>query len=391
MRANLRRISRRVCRVPWSGVRKMFDLAQKFENAINLSVGEPDFPTPSHVIEASFRAVKAGYTHYTPNAGLMEFREAAAEKLKKENEIEVDPAGEIIATTGAMGALSIAVLTIINPGDEVLIPNPGFVSYAAQVALAEGKPIYYPTLIEGRFDIDLEKLENLISQKTKAILINSPSNPTGMVLGDKVLKRVAEIALENDLLVISDEAYEAIVYDGAKHVSIASLSEMKDRTISIFTLSKTHAMTGWRIGFATANEEIIKHMTKLQEHLCAHPSSISQMAAVAALRGPKDHIKMMVKEYTERRELVVKELNSIPGIKCPKPQGAFYVFPNIDAFKKSSQDFAMEILEKAKVIVVPGLAFGSKGEGHIRISYAVSKNKIKEAMLRIKGVIETLN
>jgi aminotransferase len=369
----------------------MFDLAQKFENAINLSVGEPDFPTPSHVIEASFRAVKAGYTHYTPNAGLMEFREAAAEKLKKENEIEVDPAGEIIATTGAMGALSIAVLTIINPGDEVLIPNPGFVSYAAQVALAEGKPIYYPTLIEGRFDIDLEKLENLISQKTKAILINSPSNPTGMVLGDKVLKRVAEIALENDLLVISDEAYEAIVYDGAKHVSIASLSEMKDRTISIFTLSKTHAMTGWRIGFATANEEIIKHMTKLQEHLCAHPSSISQMAAVAALRGPKDHIKMMVKEYTERRELVVKELNSIPGIKCPKPQGAFYVFPNIDAFKKSSQDFAMEILEKAKVIVVPGLAFGSKGEGHIRISYAVSKNKIKEAMLRIKGVIETLN
>lgn len=391
MQAKLRRISSRVDKVPWSGVRKMFDLAQKFENVINLSVGEPDFLTPSHIVEAAFRAMKDGYTHYTPNAGLMEFREAAAEKLKKENEMEVDPAREIIATVGAMGALSIAFLTIINPGDEVLIPNPGFVSYAAQVMLAEGKPIYYPTLIEGRFGIDLEKIENLVSEKTRAILINSPSNPTGMVLCDKELKGVAEIALENDLLVISDEAYEAIVYNGAKHISIASLPEMKDRTISIFTLSKTHAMTGWRIGFATANEEIIKNMIKLQEHLCAHPSSVSQMAAVAALRGPKDHISMMVKEYSERRELIVKELNNIPGIICSKPQGTFYVFPDISAVKMSSQDFVTEILEKARVTMVPGAAFGSNGEGHVRISYTVSKEKIAEAMLRIKRAIEPLD
>jgi len=375
--------------VPWSGVRKMFNYARKYSDVINLSLGEPDFDTPQHIIKAAIEAMKKGYTHYTPNAGLIEFREAVAEKLRKENGIDVDPETEVIATVGAMGALSLAMLTIVNPGDEVLIPNPGFASYEAQVILAEGKPVSYSLNEDEGFDINAEEIAGLITNKTRAILVNTPSNPTGSVLSEKSLKKIAEVAIENDLLVISDEAYEAITYDNFRHVSIASLPDMKDRTISIFSFSKTYAMTGWRIGFAAANEEIIRQMTKLQEHLAAHPSSISQMAAIAALRGPKDHIKKMVKEYSERRELIMEELAEIPEIKCFRPQGAFYVFPNIKAFKMSSEDFAMHILEKARVIIVPGTAFGNNGEGYVRISYAASKEEISRAMTRMKQALKT--
>lgn len=381
-------ISERANTVPWSGVRKMFDLAQKYNGTISLSVGEPDFPTPQHIVDAAFEAVKKGYTHYTPNAGLMEFREAAAKKLEKENNIKADPSKEIIATVGAMGALALATLAVINRGDEVLIPNPGFQSYEAQVLLAEGKPVYYPTITGRTFNVDLDEMEKLVSKKTKAIILNSPSNPTGAVFNGKQLRGIAEIAVKNDLLVISDEAYEAITYDDAKHVCVGSLQEMKERTISIFSFSKTHAMTGWRIGFAVGNEKIIQQMIKLQEQLAAHPSSVSQMAATAALCGSTNHVKMMVKEYTERRDMLLKELTEISGIKCIKPHGAFYVFPNISAFKMSSHDFAMSMLEKAKVIIVPGTAFGSNGEGYIRISYATSREKITEAVTRIKKALK---
>ena len=382
-------ISQRADMVPWSGVRKMFNYAQKYSDVINLSLGEPDFDTPQHIIKAAIEAMKKGYTHYTPNAGLIEFREAVAEKLRKENGIDVDPETEVIATVGAMGALSLAMLTIVNPGDEVLIPNPGFASYEAQVILAEGKPVSYSLNEDEGFDINAEEIAGLITNKTRAILVNTPSNPTGSVLSEKSLRKIAEVAIENDLLVISDEAYEAITYDDFRHVSIASLPDMKDRTISIFSFSKTYAMTGWRIGFAAANEEIIRQMTKLQEHLAAHPSSISQMAAIAALRGPKDHIKKMVKEYSERRELIMEKLAEIPEIKCFRPQGAFYVFPNIKAFKMSSESFAMHILEKARVIIVPGTAFGNNGEGYVRISYAASKEEISRAMTRMKQALKT--
>jgi len=384
-----RRISERANATPWSGVRKMFDLAQKHGDVINLSLGEPDFETPQHIIEAAIKAMKEGYTHYTPNAGLMEFREAAAEKLRIENQIEAEPKTEIIATLGAMGALSLAMLTIVNPGDEILVPDPGFPSYEAQVILAEGKPVRYPLDENEDFGICIEELVKLVTPRTRAIILNTPSNPTGMVLPKNALEEIAEIALENDLLIISDEAYEAITYDDSRHVSIASLPHMKYRTISTFSFSKTHAMTGWRIGFAVANEEITGHMTKLQEHLVAHPSSVSQLAAVAALRGPKDHVKKMVQEYSERRELTVNEIAEITGVRCFRPQGSFYVFPNMGAFNMSSDAFAMFLLEKAKVIVVPGTAFGSNGEGHVRISYAASKEKIAEAMARIRGILRT--
>ena len=381
------RISRRANLVPWSGVRKMFNLAQQYEGVINLSVGEPDFDTPKHIVEAAINAMKEAYTHYTPNAGLKEFREAAAEKVKAENGIDADPETEVIATVGAMGGLSLAILTVVDPGDEVLIPDPGFPSYKAQVVLAGGRPVPYTLVEENGFLIDVEEIKKLITEKTKAIIINTPSNPTGTVLNEKNLREISEIAIENELLVISDEAYEAIIYDGLTHISIASLPDMKERTISIFTLSKTYAMTGWRIGFAVANEDIISQMTKLQEHISAHPSSISQKAAVAALRGGNDCVKKMIAEYSERRELLLKGLSEIPGFRCTRPQGAFYVFPNIKGFKMSSEKFSMQVLERAKVVVVPGTAFGKHGEGYVRISYATSREKLANALSRIKNML----
>jgi len=385
-----KRISKRADTVPWSGVRRMFNLAQKYGNVINLTVGEPDFDTPKHVVEAAIDAMRKAYTHYTPNAGLMAFREAVAEKVKRENGIDADPETEVIATVGAMGALSLAMLAIIDNGDEVLIPDPGFPSYKAQAILAGGRPISYPLWEEDGFSIRVEEVKKLVTRRTKAIVLNTPSNPTGTVLSEKILREISELAIEKDLIVISDEAYEAIIYDGCRHVSIASLPDMKEQTISIFTLSKTYAMTGWRIGFAVANKDIISQMTKLQEHVSAHPSSISQMAAIAALKGEKNHVEMMVKEYSERRELVLKGLAELPKIKCLKPQGAFYVFPNIKGLKMSSEEFAMQMLEKARVVLVPGTAFGDNSEGYVRISYATSKEKLTEALTKIKNALCTM-
>jgi len=389
MSVRRKQISKRADLIPWSGVRRMFNLAQKHGNVINLTVGEPDFDTPKYVIDAAMEAMEKAYTHYTPNAGLMAFREAVAKKVKRENGIDADPENEVMATVGAMGALSLTMLTILDSGDEVLIPDPGFPSYKAQVILAGGRPVPYASREENGFSINVEDVEKLVSRRTKAIILNTPANPTGTVLNERKLKELSELAIEKDLLVISDEAYEAIIYDGLKHVSIASLPEMKERTISIFTFSKTYAMTGWRIGFAVANRNIISQMTKLQEHISAHPSSISQMAAVAALKDGRDQIEMMVKEYRERREIVFKLLSDIPNFRCSRPQGAFYVFPNIKASKMSSEEFAMHVLEKAGVVLVPGTAFGDNGEGYVRISYATSKEKLVEALTRIRNLLSS--
>lgn len=385
------KLSKRSKKIPKSGIRKMFDLAQKYEGLVNLSIGEPDFDTPPHIIEAAFKAMKEGYTHYTVNAGFLEFRKAASEKLWKENCIEADPEKEIMATAGAMGGLSLAILTLIDPGDEVLIPNPGFPNYAAQVVLAGGKPVPYPLKEENNFHANADDIAERITPKTKAIIINSPSNPTGSVLKEKELKNIADVVLEHDLFLISDEAYESILYDGVKQISIASFPEMKERTVSIFTFSKTYAMTGWRIGFVVAPEEMMEVMLELQEHILVHPSSISQMAAIAALRGPKECVQKMLREYAERREIITKELNSMPGFTCLKPEGAFYAFPNIKKTSMSSTKIAMYLLEKAKVITVPGTAFGDCGEGYIRISYATSKEKIMEAMNRMRAALEKLS
>ena len=384
-------LSRRAREVPKSGIREMFNIAQRLSGVINLSLGEPDFKTPQHIIKAAVEALKSGYTHYTPNRGLLEFREAVAHKLKVQNNMDVDPETEVMATVGSMGALSLTMLTIIDSGDEVLIPSPGYVSYESQVLMAGGRPVPYRLREENQFQPDLDEISSLITSKTKAIVVNSPSNPTGAVFEYDVLKGIADLAADENLLVISDEAYERITYDGIRHISPASLPGMMERTISIFSFSKTYAMTGWRIGYAVANKEIISEMTKLQEHLVAHPSSISQIAATAALRELNGQVERMVREYAERRQIVMDGLSKISGIRFQRPKGAFYIFPNIRSFGMSSEEFTMHLLRKAKVIVVPGSAFGRFGEGYIRISYSVSRETLKEAIMRIAESIEKLN
>ena len=384
-------LSRRAREVPKSGIREMFNIAQRLSGVINLSLGEPDFKTPQHIIKAAVEALQSGYTHYTSNRGLLEFREAVAHKLKIQNNMDVDPETEVMATVGSMGALSLTMLTIIDSGDEVLIPSPGYVSYESQVLMAGGKPVPYRLREENQFQPDLDEISSLITPKTKAIVVNSPSNPTGAVFDYDVLKGIADLAADENILVISDEAYERITYDGIRHISPASLPGMMERTISIFSFSKTYAMTGWRIGYAVANKEIISEMTKLQEHLVAHPSSISQIAATVALRELNGQVERMVREYAERRLIVMDGLSKIPGIRFQRPRGSFYIFPNIRSFEMSSEEFTMHLLREAKVIVVPGSAFGRFGEGYIRISYSISREMLKEAINRIAKSIEKLN
>ena len=384
-------LSRRAREVPKSGIREMFNIAQRLSGVINLSLGEPDFKTPQHIIKAAVEALQSGHTHYTSNRGLLEFREAVAHKLKIQNNMDVDPETEVMATVGSMGALSLTMLTIIDSGDEVLIPSPGYVSYESQVLMAGGKPVPYRLREENQFQPDLDEISSLITPKTKAIVVNSPSNPTGAVFDYDVLKGIADLAADENILVISDEAYERITYDGIRHISPASLPGMMERTISIFSFSKTYAMTGWRIGYAVANKEIISEMTKLQEHLVAHPSSISQIAATVALRELNGQVERMVREYAERRLIVMDGLSKIPGIRFQRPRGSFYIFPNIRSFEMSSEEFTMHLLREAKVIVVPGSAFGRFGEGYIRISYSISREMLKEAINRIAKSIEKLN
>lgn len=387
------KLSRLSNKIPRSGIRKMFELAQKCEDLVNVAVGDPDFDTPPHIIEAASKAMREGYTHYTASAGLIEFREAVAEKLKRKNRIDADPEREIMATAGAMGGLFLSMLALVDPGDEVLLPDPCFPNYTAQVIIAGGKPVYYPLKGENRFHVIVDDIRSRITPKTKAILINSPSNPTGAVFTEKELREIAETALEYDIYVISDEAYEDFIYDGAKHISIASFPEMKERTISIFTFSKSYAMTGWRIGYLVAPEEIINVMLEMQEHTVVHPSSISQIAAVAALHGPQDCVQNMLKEYAERREIITRELSSMPGVICQRPEGAFYAFPNIKGTGMTSEKLAMYLLEEAKVVTVPGSAFGKgeQGEGYLRISYSISREKILEAMERMRRALKKLS
>jgi len=377
------KLSERSKVIPKSGIRKIFDIARKYEDVISFTIGEPDFQTPDHIKEAAFEAIKEGYTHYTPNAGLEDFREAAAKKLKRENRLEVDPATEIIATPGAMGGLSLAVYATIDEGDEVLITDPEYVSYFSHILMAGGRSVRAPVYEQNNFILSAEDVKKRITRKTRAIILNYPDNPTGSTLLEKDLKAICEVVRENDLTVISDEVYERITYGGVSHRSIASLPDMKDRVISIFSLSKTYAMTGWRIGYAVGNEDVIKEMTKLQEHVSIHPSAVSQKAAIAALSGPQDAVKKMVEEYDRRREKMYREINEISGISCIKPLGAFYIFANVKDLGMTSYDTAIFFLEKSRVATVPGSEFGPSGEGYIRISYSTSQDQIEKGIGRM--------
>lgn len=367
------------------------------KDVINFGVGEPDFDTPDNIKEAAIRAMKEGFTKYTPASGIIELKDAIIEKLEMDNSLSYSR-DEIIVSCGAKHSLYNIAQALFDKGDEVIIPVPYWVSYPEQVALNDAKPVFVKTDEEDSFILKPEALKQCITKKTKALILNSPSNPTGTIYTKKDLEAIAEICLRHNLFIISDEIYEKLIYDGNKHISIASLGqEIKKKVIVVNGLSKAYAMTGWRIGYAAGPREIIKAMSAIQSQSTSNPTSIAQKAAVEALKGPQDSIKRMIEEFDRRRKYIVDELRSIPDISCIMPAGAFYVFPKIDSlFGKrfsgyvieNSSALSMYLLKEVFVATVPGSAFGD--DRYIRLSYATSMENIKRGLQRIREAIEKL-
>lgn len=376
-----------------SGIRKFHDMATQsgIKDIKDLSIGEPDFDTPKHIIEGAKKALDEGFTHYTHNRGLIELRESIAEKLRRENGVEADPKSEIMVTTGASEGLLTALLSTINPADEVLISDPYFPLYENVVNMAGGKPVKYPLREEREFELDPTNIEELVTSRTKLIILNSPNNPTGSVTSRKNLEAVADLAVKHDLLVIADEVYEKLVYDGNRHYSIAALPEMKNRTITVNAFSKTYAMTGWRIGYAVATPEIMEQMVKIHVYSGICANAFVQKAAVVALNGPQNCVDEMVSEFKVRRDFVIQKLNEIEGISCKMPKGAFYVFPNVSSIGTNSEDVARFLVQKAGVITVPGSAFGEHGEGHLRLSYATGRHNLEAAMEKMRLAVKEMH
>jgi len=347
---------------------------------VNLSAGEPDFPTPEHIKNEAFKAMKENFTYYTAASGIPELKNEVSKKLKEVNKAFYEPE-QICISAGAKQGLYAVMQVILNPGDEVILPTPFWVSYLEQIKLCEAKPVLALTDEKNKVKADL--IEEKVTSKTKCLILNSPSNPAGMICDPKELKAIADLALERNFYIISDEVYEFFIYDGKTHVSIASLNEeIREKTIVINSFSKTYSMTGWRIGYVAASKKIIEAVSSFQSHAIGNPNSIAQKAALKALTGPQDFIYRMVKAFDERRKLMVKRLNEIPGLNCVMPEGAFYAFPEITQTKLNSIKFAEKLLEEAGVAVVPGAAFGN--DFHIRLSYAASMDEINEGMDRLE-------
>jgi aminotransferase len=374
-------ISEKVATLPPSGIRKFFDLLSSLEDVISLGIGEPDFVTPWHIREAGTYSLEKGYTMYTSNSGMPELRQELASYLELRYGVSYHPEDEILITTGSSEGLDLALRAIINPGDEVIIPNPCYVAYPADIILAGGTPILVPTKEENNFIIRATDIEACITKQTKAILVGYPANPTGAVISEKEASAIAELAKKHDLLVISDEIYARLVY-GAEHICFPSLPGMRERTILISGFSKSHAMTGWRIGYVAAERRFIQALTKIHQYTMLCVPTTAQMAAIEALRNGESEVEKMVQEYNRRRRFMVKRLNEI-GLPCFEPKGAFYTFPSIKATGMNSEEFAEKLLMKEKVAVVPGTAFGACGEGFVRCCYATSLPDIEEAMRRM--------
>lgn len=380
-------ISKRVRQIPFSGIRKFFELVKKSKDVVSLGVGEPDFPTPAPIKDEGILAIEQDFTSYTSNYGELELREKIAEKLRKENKINVNPQDQVLITTGTSEALDLVFRAVLDPGDEVLVPEPSYVSYKPCVWFTHCKPVPIPMKEENDFRIQAEDVKKKITKKTRAIIVASPNNPTGSVLKKQDLMGIADLAVEHDLLVISDELYEKLIYDGEKHYSMASFTGMSDRVLTINGFSKSYAFTGWRLGYAAGNPELIEAMMKIHQYTMLCAPSISQHAALKTFECEK-YVKEMVKEYDRRRKLLVKGLNELAKVRCVTPKGAFYAFPNIKETKLTSEEFAERLLKEAGVAVVPGSTFGKAGEGYIRCSYSVSTETIKEALERMDGFMD---
>lgn len=366
-------------------------------DVIGFGAGEPDFNTPENIQEAAIKAIKQGFTKYTAASGIMELKEAIVDKFYKDNDVKYNTS-QIIISTGAKQCLANVFSATLNPGDEVIIPVPYWVSYPELVKLSDGIPVFVETSEDKNFKYNIEDLERAITDKTKIILVNSPNNPTGTVYTKEELVAIAKLAKKKDILILSDEIYEKLIYGDQKHISIASLSEdAYKRTITINGVSKTYSMTGWRIGYAAASEEIIKLMSNIQSHTTANPNSIAQYASVAALKGDSAAMEDMVKEFKNRRDYMVKKVNEIECLSCIEPEGAFYVMMNISkVFGKKSNDmqikdsltFSQSLLEKERVAVIPGIGFGM--DNYVRLSYATSMESIKKGLDRIEKFVTQL-
>ena len=361
-----------------SGVRRMFELAKKYDDSINLTLGEPGFTAPEHIIEAGIKGLKDKKTKYTPNAGIKELRDAIAYKLEAENGIKCDPDKNLIVTAGATQALMLAMVTLVNPGDEVIIQGPNWPDYKGQIDMVNAKTVYAKVDEKNGFKMTADAIEPLITNKTKLIIINSPSNPTGGVLEWEDLLEIAELVKKYKIFIISDEPYEKLVYDGFRQKSLASIPGIEDYVLTINSFSKTFAMTGFRVGYICTNEKIAENLVKLHENMIASVPEPMQLSAVEAIYNGEKDVEEMVKYYDRNRHLIVDGLNRINGFSCLCPKGAFYVFPNITGFGMSSRETAEYILEKTHVVTSPGDAFGPDGEGYIRICYASKYEDIKE-------------
>lgn len=370
---------------------KAKELKEQGHDVIGLGAGEPDFNTPDHIIDAAYQAMKEGQTKYTAAAGIPALRQAICNKLLSDNQLSYQP-NQIVVCTGAKHALYNIFQVLLNPGDEVIVPTPYWVSYPEQVKLASGIPVHVEGKEEQDFKVSPAQIEQAITEKTKAIIINSPSNPTGSIYDRAELEAIAEVCVKHDLFIISDEIYEKLIYGEAEHVSIASFSkEVYDRTFVVNGMSKPYSMTGWRIGYAAGPVKYIKVITDLSSHSTSNPTSISQYAALAALEGTQEPLEMMKKEFKKRRDIILPLLRELPGVTCLEPKGAFYLFPNVSkAIEKSpyssAEEWAEALLEEEKVAIIPGSGFGAPD--NIRISYATSLDVLEEGMRRIKRFLQ---
>ena len=385
--------AKRMETLPFSEIRVMMEKATKMQQAgqdvIHMEIGRPDFDTPAFIKDAARDSLAAGHVFYTSNYGTPQLRWAVAKKLKRDNSIDCAPE-EVLITIGVGEGTYAAIAAFLEPGEEVLVPDPVWLNYIHVPHFFEAKPVSYSLREDRDFQIDPAELERLITPKTKMLVINSPGNPTGAVQSRETLEAVADVAKKHDLIVVSDEIYEKLVYGDVKHVSIASLPGMKERTVTLNGFSKCYSMTGWRLGYAAAPAEFIQAMVRVHQYINTCASSFVQDAGVVALEGGEESVREMVREYQRRRDYAVSAVNAIPGLRCATPGGAFYIFINIQKYGKSSQEMADYLLDEARVALVPGSAFGPNGEGYVRLSYACAYDRIVEGLDRVKAALAKL-
>lgn len=378
-------ISDRVNSVPPSGIRRFFDIAATMKNVISLGIGEPDFITPKPILAAGIKSLERGETKYTSNSGMLELRQAVNDNLQRLYRVSYDPEKEVLITAGVSEGLYLALTAILNSGDEVIVPEPCYVSYTAEVVFTGGVPIVVPTFVKNDFQVTAEEMERYITPRTKAILIGYPNNPTGAVVSRENLEQIGQLAEKHDLIVISDEIYDRLVYDW-QHVCFSSLPRMKERTILLGGWSKDYSMTGWRLGYAAAPAEILAAMRKIHQYTIMSAPTTAQVAGIEAIKSGEPYVKEMVAEYDRRRQLLVSGLNKL-GLNCFTPRGAFYAFPSIESTRLTAEDFAEKLLMEEEVAVVPGSAFGAGGKGFVRMAYAAAYDKIEEALVRIERFV----